>query len=55
MSGVEILALDLAERLQSVEVLAIEIVLTEAKLDAIVELAKPGRSYSASLSTRSFQ
>ena len=54
---VEILALDLAERLQSVGkgVLAIEIVLTEAKLDAIVELAKPGRSYSASLSTRSFQ
>jgi hypothetical protein len=41
---VEILALDLAERLQSVGkgVLAIEIVLTEAKLDAIVELAKPG-------------
>ncbi len=42
---VEILAPDLAERLQSVgkgQVLAIEIILTEAKLDTIVELAKPG-------------
>jgi hypothetical protein len=42
---VEILALDLAERLQSVgkgQVLAIETILTEAKLDTIVELAKPG-------------
>jgi hypothetical protein len=42
---VEILALDLVERLQSVgkgQVLAIETILTEAKLDTIVELAKPG-------------
>jgi superfamily II DNA or RNA helicase len=41
---IEILAPDLAERLQSIDkgVLAIEIILTEAKLDTIVELAKPG-------------
>jgi len=42
---VEILAPDLAERLQSVgkgQVLSIEIILTGAKLDTIVELAKPG-------------
>jgi Helicase conserved C-terminal domain len=42
---VEIVAADLAERLQSVgkgQVLAIETILTEAKLDTIVELAKPG-------------
>ena len=42
---VEILGADLAERLQAVgkgQVLAIETILTEAKLDTIVELAKPG-------------
>jgi superfamily II DNA or RNA helicase len=42
---VEILGADLAGRLQSVgkgQVLAIETILTEAKLDTIVELAKPG-------------
>jgi hypothetical protein len=42
---VEIVGSDLAERLRSVgkgQVLAIETILTEAKLDAIVELAKPG-------------
>lgn len=42
---VEIVGANLAERLQSVgkgQVLAIEIILTEAKLDTIVELAKPG-------------
>jgi hypothetical protein len=42
--AVEILAPDLADQLQSVGkgVLAIETILTEAKLDTIVELAKPG-------------
>jgi hypothetical protein len=43
--SVEIPRADLAERLQSVgkgQVLAIETILTEAKLEAIVELAKPG-------------
>jgi len=43
--AVEILAPELAERLQSVgkgQVLAIETILTEAKLSTIVELAKPG-------------
>ena len=43
--SVEILAPDLADRLQSVgkgQLLAIETILTEAKLDTIVELAKPG-------------
>ena len=42
---VEITRPDLAERLQSVgkgQVLAIETILTEAKLEAIIELAKPG-------------
>ena len=42
---IEIFASDIAERLQSVgkgQVLAIETILTEAKLDTIVELAKPG-------------
>jgi superfamily II DNA or RNA helicase len=42
---VEIVGLDLADRLQSVgkgQVLAIETILTEAKLDIIAELAKPG-------------
>jgi hypothetical protein len=41
---VEILAINLTERLQSVGkgLLAIETILTEAKLDTIVELAKPG-------------
>jgi superfamily II DNA or RNA helicase len=42
---VEILAPQLAERLQSVgkgQVLAIETILTEAKLDTIAELSKPG-------------
>ena len=42
---VVILGADLAERLQAVgkgQVLAIETILTEAKLDTIVELAKPG-------------
>src|SRR6478672_9549278 len=42
---VEIVRSDLAERLQSVgkgQVLAIEIILTEAKLETIIELAKPG-------------
>ena len=42
---VEILAPELAERLQSVgkgQVLAIETILTEAKLDTIAELSKPG-------------
>jgi hypothetical protein len=42
---VEIVGPDLAERLQAVgkgQVLAIEIVLTEAKLETIIELAKPG-------------
>jgi Hypothetical methyltransferase/Helicase conserved C-terminal domain/Type III restriction enzyme, res subunit len=42
---VEIARPDLAEHLQSVgkgQVLAIEIILTEAKLETIVELAKPG-------------
>ena len=43
--SVVILGADLAERLQAVgkgQVLAIETILTEAKLDTIVELAKPG-------------
>jgi hypothetical protein len=42
---VEILAANFAERLLSVgkgQVLGIETILTEAKLDTIVELAKPG-------------
>src|SRR5215470_11903009 len=42
---VEIFATHLADRLQSVgkgQVLEIETILTEAKLDTIVELAKPG-------------
>src|SRR5262249_48429615 len=43
--SVEIIRADLAERLQSVgkgRLLAIETILTEAKLEAIIELAKPG-------------
>jgi superfamily II DNA or RNA helicase len=42
---VEILGAELADRLQSVgkgQVLAIETILTEAKLDTVAELAKPG-------------
>jgi hypothetical protein len=55
---VEILAPDLAERLQSVgkgQVLAIEIILTGAKLDTIVEWLSRGLSYTASSWTRYFQ
>ena len=59
MSGrVEIVRSDLAERLQAVgkgQVPAIEIILTEAKLDTIVELAKPGPSFTANSFTRSSQ
>jgi reverse gyrase len=42
---VEVVRSDLAERLSAVgkgQLLAIEIILTEAKLETIIELAKPG-------------